>query len=67
MATVRMKRGSLFADIYDSKETIEQAKKDGFEIVETVKEEKKDTIEKTVEKPVVEKVNKTETKVVKTK
>ena len=34
MATVKMVRGSLYADIFDSEETIAQAKKDGFELVD---------------------------------
>lgn len=33
MATVRMKKGEKYADIYDSPETIAQAKADGYEIV----------------------------------
>ena len=41
MATVKMKRGSLYADIYDSPETIAQAQKDGFELVAETKEEPK--------------------------
>jgi hypothetical protein len=33
MATVKMKRGSHYADIFDSPETIGQAEKDGYELV----------------------------------
>ena len=67
--TVKMKKGNKVYDIYDSPETIANAEKEGLTLVneEPLKEEKKDTVEKIVEKPVVEKVNKTETKVVKTK
>lgn len=32
--TIRMKRGSLFADIHNSEETIARAKAEGYEIVE---------------------------------
>lgn len=50
MATVRMKKGSLYADIFDSPETIKQAQFDGFSIVETEKkEEPKPVAEKTSE------------------
>jgi hypothetical protein len=40
MATVKMKRGTKIADIFDSPETIAQAEKDGF-----VKVEEKETKE----------------------
>jgi len=33
MATVKMAKGNRYADIFDSPETIEQAKKDGWELV----------------------------------
>lgn len=33
MATVRMKRGDKYADIFDSPETIAQAKSEGYELV----------------------------------
>lgn len=41
MATVRMKKGNIYADIFDSPETIKQAQKDGYSLVEK-------TFEKTV-------------------
>ena len=34
MATVKMKKGSMYADIYDSPETIKQAQTEGFSLVE---------------------------------
>lgn len=34
MATVRMKKGDKYADIFDSPETIKQAQLDGYAIVE---------------------------------
>lgn len=37
MATVRMKKGDKFADIYDSPETIKQAQFEGYSIVEDSK------------------------------
>lgn len=40
MATVRMKKGDKFADIYDSPETIKQAQLDGYSIVEKKAEPK---------------------------
>lgn len=33
MATVKMIKGNKYADVFDSPETIEQAKKDGYELV----------------------------------
>lgn len=50
MATVKMRKGTKFADI--APEMVEEAKKDGYEIVEapktetvqTVKEEKSETV-----------------------
>lgn len=33
MATVKMKKGEKFADIYDSPETIAQARAEGYELV----------------------------------
>ena len=47
MATVRMKKGDKYADVFDSPETIKQAQLDGYALVETKKEEP-------VKKPVVE-------------
>lgn len=38
MATVRMKKGNRYADIFDSPETIAQARKEGYSIEETKKE-----------------------------
>ena len=37
MATVRMKKGDKFADIFDSPETIRQAQLDGYSVVEESK------------------------------
>lgn len=34
MATVRMRKGDKFADIFDSEETIANAKKEGWELAE---------------------------------
>ena len=58
MATVRMVKGNKYADIFDSPETIEQAKKDGFELcssqskkVEPVKEVEELEEETSEEKP----------------
>ena len=39
MATVRMKRGDKYADVFDSPETIKQAQLDGYTLVETKKTE----------------------------
>lgn len=39
MATIRMKKGTLYADIFDSPESIASAQSKGYSIV---KEEKKD-------------------------
>lgn len=47
MATVKMKKGDKYADVFDSPETIKQAQLDGYTLVETKKEEP-------VKKPVVE-------------
>lgn len=41
MATVRMKKGVMYADIYDSEETIRQAQLDGYSLVEEEKTPKK--------------------------
>lgn len=41
MATVRMRKGTLYADIFDSPETIKQAQRDGYSIVEKTFEEPK--------------------------
>lgn len=47
MATVKMIKGGKYADIFDSPETIAQAKKDGFEIVEGYKPPKTKVEEET--------------------
>ncbi len=39
MATVRMKKGTLYADIFDSPETIKQAQREGYSLVEKTFEE----------------------------
>lgn len=41
MATVRMKKGNKYADIFDSPETIKQAQLDGYSLVEKSKVEVK--------------------------
>ena len=41
MATVKMFKGNIIADIYDSEETIAQAKKDGYLPVEEESKAKK--------------------------
>lgn len=46
MATVKMIKGGKYADIFDSPETIAQAKKDGFEIVEGYKPPKTERLKK---------------------
>lgn len=38
MATVRMKKGDKYADIYDSPETIKQAQLDGYSLCDKGKE-----------------------------
>lgn len=58
MATVKMVRGDEFADIFDSPETIENAKLAGYTLVERAKpviEEKKTVETKTTEKTVTHK------------
>lgn len=53
MATVKMFKGNIIADIYDSEETIAQAKKDGYLPVEEEPKSKKvesDESEKTTVK-----------------
>ena len=39
MATVRMRKGDVYADIFDSPETIKQAQRDGYSLVEKTYEE----------------------------
>ena len=34
MATIRMRKGDLYADIFDSPETIKEAQRNGYSIVE---------------------------------
>ena len=41
MATVRMRKGTVYADIFDSPETIKQAQKDGYSLEEKTFEEPK--------------------------
>lgn len=53
MATVRMKKGDKYADIFDSPETIRQAQLDGYSLVEERKVVAKE--------PVKEEVKETET------
>ncbi len=59
MATVKMIKGNVYADIFDSPETIAQAEKDGFTLVkvepvqknvEVQKEESTEAEEKTVKR-----------------
>ena len=52
MATVRMKKGDKYADVFDSPETIKQAQFDGYSLVE-----EKKTVAK---EPVKEEVKETE-------
>lgn len=55
MATIRMKKGIKFADIYDSPETISQAQKEGWSIVkqtETEQTEKPSEIANESDKPI---------------
>lgn len=47
MATVRMKKGNKYADIFDSPETIKQAQLDGYSLVEKTKTEPKADVVKT--------------------
>ena len=58
MATVRMKKGEKFADIYDSPETIAQARSEGYEpvaktekVVTTDSDEEKEANVKQGKKP----------------
>lgn len=45
MATIKMRKGDKYADVYDSPETIRQAQLDGYSVVE-----KQKTAEKAVAK-----------------
>lgn len=66
MATIRMRKGNLYADIFDSPETIKQAQRDGYSIVEkTFEEPKKD--EAKADEPVKTDEAKAETSEKKTK
>ena len=60
MATVKMFKGSIIADIFDSPETIAQAQKDGYLLVEEKPKEPK-KVEKVAEgdeeKPTVKKTS----------
>lgn len=65
MATVRMKKGDKYADIFDSPETIKQAQKDGYSLVEKPKSENKaeppknDTAKENVKNDTTKTVNRT--------
>lgn len=59
MATVKMKKGNLYADIFDSPETIAQAKLEGYEVC-VKKEEAKVVKEKAEENAEPEETVKTE-------
>lgn len=48
MATVRMKKGDKYADVFDSPETIKQAQFDGYSLCE---EKKTETVKAKVEEP----------------
>ena len=55
MATIKMRKGDKYADIYDSPETIRQAQLDGYSVVEkpktaekaVAKEENTETVKQT--------------------
>lgn len=47
MATIRMRKGSFFADIYDSEETIKNAMNEGYVIV-------KEEVNNEIVKPITE-------------
>lgn len=51
MATVRMKKGDKYADVFDSPETIRQAQLDGYSLVEKKAEKTEKTIEVSEEAP----------------
>lgn len=48
MATVRMKKGDLYADVFNSPETIENAKREGFSLCDDVSPD--EMVEKAIEK-----------------
>lgn len=60
MATVRMKKGVMYADVFDSPETIRQAQLDGYSLCEEVKKVE----EKATENTEKQKEEQSETKVV---
>ena len=60
MATVRMKKGDKFADVFDSPETIKQAQFDGYSLVEEKKTVTKPADEE--ETPKAEETKNTRTK-----
>ena len=62
MATVRMKKGDKYADIFDSPETIKQAQLDGFSIVEKEKPSADVEVKSKVAEPKVEEPKDTEKK-----
>lgn len=67
MATVRMKKGLLYADIYDSPESIKQAQLNGYSLVKekTLDAQVHDAIVESVEKYTdKQKENQLDTKVV---
>lgn len=67
MATVRMKKGLLYADIHDSPESIKQAQLNGYSLVEekTLDTQVHDAIAESVEKYTdKQKENQLDTKVV---
>lgn len=43
MATVKMKKGSKYADVFDSPETIKQAQLEGYSLVEKKAEKETNT------------------------
>ena len=51
MATVRMKKGDKYADVFDSPETIRQAQLDGYSLVEKKAEKTENAIEVSEEAP----------------
>ena len=46
MATIKMKKGDKYADVYDSPETIRQAQLDGYSVVEKQKHDLSKSVEK---------------------
>jgi len=62
MATVRMKKGDKFADIFDSPETIKQAQLDGYSIIEKKAESKGEEVKAESKTDEPEKESKTRAK-----